>query len=755
MNPLTLACLLVPLAWSEPAAAPQPAPAAVERPEPGPWLEAAFGPESLAALRRRGIFILQGRPGAWRLRMTDWKALQALSARTQAAQELEPALAKLKAGQALADSGPLAFLPLAELPPSGLVTPPMHALLAAMAAYHDHWTALTRALAEPRATALEAPAGTDLFAASWGKEFAKSTGADAASEAVPLAKPYFDKVLAGVHRDPAAAAHFVTYVSQRWQADVLNRLETDVSAGLPSEELRGWLRRYLGDQLRIHALADIRRRVSELEKKTSLASDLAELRAAAAVLRGNPKLIAELEGLVQAAAPAPGPELTSAGLHLEKPVRLGQHEQGDAVTVSGAYWVDGLPPGQRVEVEETSLRRTPKGFRDVETRAVKRANGGPYVVSRTFVLEDSRSFLLQSIISAAAGNVIDEAIEVPVAKEFELALGRLASADNQALGCALKEAETSYARLEAQIADAAREKPQYRELLETCRARRQRAVKNAAALAKLEEALPEAASDSSPERCQYDLKRVDDAVDMARSLPAGCDRYLSGLRGQRRIISRRAADQRVFCAADAEAASRRRACDFGAAARGWARGLAILDADPAARCGRTAREALRAEADIRAAGLDERWRAAFSEQLQQAESETTPSGRLSRLNPLLARIGALPDPYCFAAERTRAETLAREAGQALVMPDAVEQRLGGDESAGGAAESVAARRRELLDEAAALRTKLEEEQAPAAVAPAEPPAKAAAPAKPKNPVKAPAESKTAPKARKTRAEKRP
>jgi len=740
---------------------------------PGQWVSDTFGPDGLEALKTHGYIILQGRPGAYRLQRVLWKSLEAVSRSTKAVQQFSEALPRLKAAQALAPAGPLPFLPLGELPPSGLMTPPLHALLGVMAAYHAEWTALAGPQDETAAAPALPAAGLNLFDTAWGKTFAARTHADIVTDPRPEVSPYFESFLAAAHDEPGAAAHFIGYVQDRYRIDVSSRLAADARAGLASEELRSWLRRYIIDQRRFHALARIRRQVEEMEKKTPLARDLQSFETVAAVFRNRPGLIAEFEGVIQSAPPLAGmgppalsgsrsplpegatlqgasslegsrsplpegavgkgppspqaqsvllspegaqvaPELTSAGLHLEKPVRLGQYELGDAVVVSGAYWVDGLPEGEAVEVEQTTFRETTEGLRDVQTLTVRRGNGGPYTFARRIVLEESLPFTFRSVISAPSGNALEDSVAVPVAKDFELALLKLAAADNQALACACQDAETSYAKLEESVADAAREKPQYRQLLETARKRRAEAARNAAQQALLEEAIAEARPDSSGELCRYDLKRTEAAMALAKSLPAGCDRHLVELRRQRQSISRHAADQQAFAVGCALAASHRRSCSFALAGEEWAKALAVLDADPAARCGATAEAALQAEADILAARTDELWRAAFAENIQRTEAEAAAVERLRILNPLIARIGTMSNPSCFARERDQAEKLAQAAGSALVLPDALAARLHADGDISGAVAEVAAQRRKLLDEAAALQTKQAAEQAPAA-----------------------------------------
>jgi hypothetical protein len=706
------------------AAAPQAA-----SPSPGQWLADVFGAEGLAALQAHGAVILQGRPGTYRLQVVDWKSLEALTRSTKNVPQFSEAFQRLKAGQALAPAGPLPFLALADLPAESLMTAPLHALLEALEAYHHEWTALCGPQDETAAAAaLPVLAGPDLFDTSWGQAFAARSRADIVADPEPLAQAYFDEFLTGVRPEPRATAHFTAYLKDRYHSDVATLLAADSRAGAASARLRADLTRYIVDQRRFHALARIRRQVSELERKTTLSRDLRDLETVAATLRGRPGLVAEFEGVVQAApaVPAPpaaaGPELASSGLHLDKPAALNQRELGDAVTVSGAYWVDGLPAQETVEVEETTYRETPGGLRDVASRTVKRGNGGPYAFSRRLRLEDSGPFTFHSVVSAPSGNPAADRIAVPVAKDFELALLKLAAADGQALSCAFPDAVASYSKLEALLAEAAGAKAQYRDLLATLRQRRAEAMVHAEQLAALEALAKAAASDAAPETCRYDLQRTEAAMALARALPAGCDGVLAGLRRQHAFIARRAADQQAFSAEARSAAAHRRDCDFALAAEDLARGLAILEADPEARCGKLSQTAVQAEADLQAVRADELWGAAFDEQLRAARAEQSPLQRLAKLYPLLARIGSLHDSDCFAAQGEQAEKLAQAAGEDLVLPDATVAKLPADEELPQTMDAVAAQRIKILAQATALQSKQAAEQAPTSKGPAKTPA---------------------------------
>src|SRR6185312_6538771 len=235
------------------------------------------------------------------------------------------------------------------------------------------------------------------------------------------------------------------------------------------------------------------------------------------------------------------------------PTRLGQYELGDDAVVSGAYWVDGLDEGASAAVEETTFLETARGFTGAVTETVKRRNGGPYAFERKLKIDEAKSFAVVAYVSAASGTVVTERAEVAVAPDYELSLKKEAEALQYAQSCDPKSAGTAYAALAELVSDAAKVKPQYRGLLDRAVAGRKRADSEAAALAKLEEAVNDARADSSPQQCSFTTTRTDAAIAQARKLPPGCDRVLPELYAQRAAISRRAADQKWFLKASDEA----------------------------------------------------------------------------------------------------------------------------------------------------------------------------------------------------------
>lgn len=662
----------------------------------------AFGEDGVKTLSERGYILIQGRGADRRLAAVHWKALEGLA-------EAAPSCAALAKGEP-------GVAACRALPEDGAATPRLHALAAALAAESEERAALTESGAS-----LTEPAGLpNLFETAWGKELAARLRADRLEDPAALAKGYFEEFLAGPRPNPDAIKHFLAAAGPGTDA----ALSADAAHGAAGDALRMTIRRYLQDERRRRGLTLARDRAAKLTADKDVRRQLDALGALAAALAAKPGRLAELEAAVSGApAPKGVPRLLSAGIHLQESTRLGQHELGDEAAVSGAYWVDGLPEGAAAEVEETTFLETARGFSRIETKAIKRRDGGPYPYERRVAIDETRPFAVVAIVSAPSGTIVAERAEVPLAPDYELSLKREAAALQAAQSCDPKSAEAAYGELEGLIADAAKIKPQYKSLLERVRRGRAAAASDAAALAKLEEAVADARPDSSPQLCRYDAARTDAAVKLARKLPPGCDRVLPELFAQRALISRRAADQNWFLKASAEARSRRRSCDFAGASRRWSEALAVLEADPAARCGKADAEAKAAETELSSARLSAAWSEALAKSLDKAEAEPLPARRLAILAPALARLNALDDRDCRRDQLKRAERLADKAGLDEAGPAAAAARLPSDGALDALVADVRRARARLLEKSDAAYAPENSSAAPAAPAPAPAPAK--------------------------------
>ncbi len=632
--------------------------------EPIALLKDTFGDAGIETLASRGIVVLQGKPSARRLAAVHWKALDELSracasclALTQAADALghEPAPAGpnlgLSACRALAAGGP------------------MTASLAAIAAELEARNEELWALAQTSAAASEAAARRNAFDTAWGKDLIARHHADMLENHASLTKPIFHELLAGPRPERDALALFIAEAGARGVVapDVL--LVRDAAAGNPSDELRAQLRRTLSDERRRWAAENARAAAAGLLAKSSVKRELDDLRELSKSLYSRPNLSTALEAaFANPAASESRLHLRSAGIHLSEPTSLGQHELGDTAIVSGAYWVDGLEEGASADVEETLVVETDRGFSSLEARVVKRKNGGPYPYVRAVEIAQTRPFAVRAIVSSPLSPALTERVEVPVARDFELALYKESEAAGLFAACRFGDADGAYAALEALVSDAAKVKPQYKGLRERAIKAIQAAKSAGETLTKRDDAVVEARADSAPQRCRYETDHVDAALKLSRHLPPGCDRDLPELHALRETIVRRAVDQAWFLEASASARSKRRSCDLEGARARWSEALAALDKDPGARCGRVAQEETLARAELTAAAGERAWRDELREALAKAEAEATPTRHLELLRPISSRLGALNSP-CLKDESRRTAALMHSASKDLAAPD--------------------------------------------------------------------------------------
>ncbi|MBI4677116.1 MAG: hypothetical protein HY748_05995 [Elusimicrobia bacterium] len=709
-----------------PAGETQPSHAALspER-EAAQWAEHALGPDAFEILRDKRYLILQDGEAGPRLQDAQWDALRELSRLSMVAVEFAEAYRRFAAGNPAAPAGDaLPFAPLRGLPSSGLMTAHLHAAAEIMAAAHDEYSALDpKALAgEPQATLFETP---------WGAAFASRTRADLKADPSGLADAFFDGCFASVPADAGAAAHFKKHVSAVFQKDVGPSLDADIRNASLSGDLRTWLQRYLLDQRRLNSLKRYHSAVEKLDAKHGLVRQAAELETAAKALAAAPEFVGRLRGKLSRLAPAaqsPKAHLTSAGLHLHQPVKLERYERGDTVVLTGGYWVDGLADGEAAEIEETSFADYgSEGLGFLETRRVRRRNGGLYEIRRELPLSDARSFTFRTVVSGTEANALAEKAAVPVSEAFDRSLAALAAADSLALDCRFKEAEDAYAAFAEMLAESAKVKRQYAGVVAEARKRRQEAAKNLAAATKVEEAISASRGDLSAEKCDYRTTRTEEAIRSLASLPAGCDRYVSDLRSQLLTISKRRADQAAFHQTAAKAREMEDSCQLSSAADGMAHALAILDANPSLRCGAAEETARKLEADLPSARLAAFWEETLAKSVADGENPPQPgkdpaAASLRIVNAALARVPTLASSHCFSRERESLLRVADSSGKSLLVPEdgAVGRLLPNDDKLVATSAAVAEEVRKIEAARESLQHKKEQLELPAAETPPAP-----------------------------------
>lgn len=658
----------------------------------------SFGQPGIDTLAARGVIVLQGKPGARRLAAVHWKSFSALAGAASSCLALASASDVL--GHEPEPSSPSLDLNACRaLPMDGMMTPSLHALASALEAVHEESWALHLASAQPRGT----PGRPNIFDTAWGKELIERSHADALENPASLTRSLFENLLAGPRADNAAAALFAAEAGDRGVPAPDKLISEDALRGKMSPELRAQLSRTLSNERRRWAAEKARAAASDLLGKASVKRELEELRGASKALAANPNLLAALEAALSRSELSPeGARIRSAGLHRGEPTRLGQHELGDEVVVSGAYWVDGLQERESIEVSESIAIETDRGFTILEARTHKRRNGGPYAYAHAFKIAETRSFGARALISADDSSLIDEHVEIPVARDFELALSKEAEAAGLRASCRMRDAEAAFDGLEALVAEPAKFKPQYKELAKRAAKAKSAAKTDAETRVKLEEALAQARADSAPQLCRYETKHAEEALKLLKRLPPGCDQTLPELHALHATITRRAVDQKWFMKASAEARRKFKSCDLEAARARWSEAFAVLDADPGARCGRVEEEEGRAKSDFAELAREIAWREALQKSLARAETETSPARRLEILHPITARLGFLDDK-CLGPESRRAASLAKTASKELTAPadNELTRRLPADNALAATVADIRADRARRLEAATA------------------------------------------------------
>lgn len=680
------------------------------------WLAEQVSRPGLESLRSKGYVVLQGDGKTERLQHVHWKTLDQLNVLAGSALRFADSLRAVAAGQP-AKSAPEDLDRLAALPPQGLMTPSLQTAAQGLSALQRQLAALG---AEGRAASAVLAERSPMFSTPWGAKLAAETRADLADDPAGLVDRFFTFWLAGPAPEQAAVAHFTAWADggASKSTGARDRLAADARAGRLSSDMRRLLEDYLSAQRRLAELKRLNESLAAHAKQSRVQKELAALEAAARGL-GKPELLRELEARpVPEPAASPRPRLTSAGVHMQEPTRLAQYELGDEALVSGGYWVDGLKEGESVEVEETTFAERPTGLETLRVNRVKRANGGPYPYTARLPIAESRDLVFQSIVSAHGSNALVERLTVPVSRDFEVALGKLAQIDAAVSACRFDAAP---AALAGELAGPAKEKKQYEGLRKAAEQKAKDAADHAKTLAKLEALIADSHADAAPETCSYQTDRTADALAVARKLPAGCDRYVPALERRLWDIRKRKDAQAAYQRWAADARSKRKSCAFAAASESAAAALAVLDAEPAARCGKQAEDASLLEKELLEARAAEGWRARLTEDLAAAEKISAPEARLAAARAVSARAASLSDAACLAKEREKADKLAWAASDLLDVSTATAANavLPGEGRLARIEAEVAAERRSALQAAQAASGRLADEQLPAS-APSKP-----------------------------------
>lgn len=671
-------------------------------------LEKSVGPDAARILDERGYLALHGRGKSGRLLHAQWAALETLAANARGLSAFVSLYDALRAGKAAETQAPLDRL--RELPASGLLTGPVRAAMDVAARHLDNEDALGNT--RPPA------GGVLLYRTPWGRRFAERHRVELASDVRPLAPLYYERYLGGADAPEGAEAHFLRHLEAVYQkkggADLLARSR---AAGTASPEALGWVAKYLLDQRRFLAAARTRERLQALEK-AGLSKDVKDLRAVATALAKAEGLPARLREALERSPRRTASFSGGDRLHAHGPQGR-PFDPGDELEITYAYWVDGLGPGRKVEVFELGwLDQGQRGMAARALNAVERGDGGPYVFKARVPVSSSDPAVYRLALRSPDAPELSEEAALEVSPRLEERLRSAARAEHLASECRPSEAAATFSELARELVPLAR-KDQFKRLAAWAEKRAAEAAKEEALRKRLLHLLPGARLYASAEQCEYKPERAAEALSVLKQLPAGCDRLdpeegkpaLSvRLEEAYRTTERRRLVQQAFLEAAGRARRLEEQCKPEEAARLYAGALALLDAEPAARCGEPGRRhseiRLRELPRARAAKAALQSMESIHRQAAARFSAKDFAGALGVLNPLLARVDSLPESErsCYKPLRGKALGLSEAAGISLAAPDRdrAAAALPKDQSE-EAVRAVVARKRRLSQEKALQR----------------------------------------------------
>lgn len=730
---------------AEPAAAAPAAPApeaATPRPEPAPtgypsdrayaWLDKVIGPQALKLLAERGYLLTYRLDDTPYLAHLRWEALETLVRHAPSLLEAQAVIGGFRNGRS-PEGKEEALRALVALPSTDLVTPRIRSAA----------SLLLDLLAE-RAAAGSLPLPQRPFASlPWARDFVRRYRVPEVRDSSSLVDPYFLELLTAPGPSASAQADLQEQVQGRYDSDIAAIVARDARAGQLSDELRGWISKYLEDNRRALRLVRLPAEFAALFADNRLQRELADLRLAAdalsqdpafldvlrAALAGQSPAVPALTGAIGAAGLAPGPDSTAptrvtlGELHLHSPLQGDAFEPGSRATLSAAYWLDGMKRGASVRAQEFVFADFgARGARVLASTQRTLGPGGPYTLSVEAPVEDGTPFDVRLILHVAGAKPALRAESVTPSKALERALESLGRADAQLEACKLREASASYDALAREAIERSQgAEPTAAGLAAAELKPRQRRVEAALEdFERLDGLLEVVRQDASTRDCTFSTERAELGRSLLRRLPAGCSRDLAPeLNVLLAAASKRSRDQETFRAAVAGARKLQQGCKFSEAARRFAAALAVLDADAAARCGEAAAEYETVQGrDLPAALAGDAIRSEFSGQVDAAAKaleEGEPAKALAVVNPLLARLGAHAAASCYGAEGKRAEELAARAGAALSPAKGALARV--KDSVDATTAAVARERDRRQAELDALLRREQAQQAPAALEP--------------------------------------
>jgi hypothetical protein len=633
--------------------------------------EKSLGQDGIEVLERRGYLVTAGDKKGRRLLYVHWDGIEVFERAAPALRSLLQ-LHEVTYNSPTTTSSPDVLAHLKELqilPTGGVLSPAIHATIDLLV-YH----LIDVEDLPPKAVFWKTDALYDL---PWGAAFRARTHAELVPEGDSLAADYFSRVLM---RSPGAskpAQHLLSYMKAVHGEDLATLLEQDRASGKLSADVKLQIGRYLSDQRRLWNFRHIRKRLRKLQRASTLKRDLKDIR----TLIGNMGLETELRTLILAGGKENLEKVAASfalsNIQVLAPEGREQADTGDDVTVSMEFEIAGLSENEKTEVTVAGLIDLQRWGTAQSRKKTSRFKGaGPHPFSVRVPITVHGPVTYRILLSAPNVTPLQRDVTLSVSPDYHTAISLSARAENHVAACRLKPAATAYKHLSAKLEPWA-SKDRFSKLLADVK---KRATKNSVYIKKFSQLA--AAADSArlfatPEQCQYRTDRARAAIDLLESLPPGCGQELvssdqpirNEIAALLALTRYRARQQAAFTEALTRARDFEARCEPSEAAKAYAEGLAVLSADPAARCGT--------------------WRAQYNTvqriHLPRAQSSGRISGEISKalgaaqkafaqghyrkaskiLNSLIGGIDGMASATCFSTQRKKASQLAEAVGVAL------------------------------------------------------------------------------------------
>jgi hypothetical protein len=552
---------------------------------------------------------------------------------------------------------------------AGPVTPALRSAAALLA---------RRASEEAEAPArLRGFAGKALQDFPWGRDFWDRIHGDLVADFRLPAEAFFKSLLLNGGM-PGPRAHYLAHIREAHGSDTADRLDRDLSEGIPSTETLSSIALYLSDQKHLWRASRFEAGLSSLDGDAAFQKDLRDLSALLPALSGE-RLASMRRALAPDAAKLPA-AFSGAEIRVHPASGREGFDRGDDASVSLAYWIDGVGPKDSIEVSEAGLLDAgAAGVSEAGVLGARRKGPGPHTAAFRVPLRASGQMTFRLVLYAREAALVRREASFRVEARLDEALEAAGAAETAAGACKMDEAASAFAALAAGLRDAAG-KPQFKAALSWAEPRERLAQKQAADFRALFRFLERARSRASSELCDFDPEDARFARSLLDSLPPGCDQAAAGagttLRAEiedllEKTENRRAARE-AFRLEASRAEGLEASCRGLEAAGAYAAALARLDSDPAARCGALEKEysRIRLQALPRAQAakaFEDEASAALAKAANLSASRDF-DGALAVLNPLIARIDTMNSRSCLRAQRREARALAEAAGLGL-SPD--------------------------------------------------------------------------------------